>query len=162
MKRLMVYTAKCVTGVVVSFLLARILNYNDFIWCLISIILVLSPDGKDAVPLAVNRMKANVVGAFAGLLMLSLHPPTLIMVTGGVIITIVVCYLTNLENPTRTALAATIIVTLHEGGRHIWDVALERVIAVLAGCVLGMLITYLFHSRFITGPSEISLKQEEA
>jgi uncharacterized membrane protein YgaE (UPF0421/DUF939 family) len=162
MKRLMVYVAKCVTGVVVSFLLARLLHYNDFIWCLISIILVLSPDGKDAVPLAVSRMKANVVGALAGLLMLSLHPATLIMVTGAVIITIVVCYVTNLENPTRTALAAAIIVTLHEGGRHIWDVALERVIAVLAGCLIGILITYVFHSRFITGPSETSLKHEEA
>ena len=161
MKRLVVYIAKCITAVLIAFLLARLLRYNDYIWGLISMILVLSPDGKDALTLAVGRIKANLIGAGAGLIMLLLHPTTVIIVAGAVAITVVVCYFLKLENPTRTALAASIIVTLHESGPHVWDVALERVIAVLGGCILGLAITYVFHSRFITRPAEVPVEHGE-
>jgi len=161
MKRLVVYIAKCITAVLIAFLLARLLHYNDYIWGLISMILVLSPDGTDALTLAAGRIKANLIGAGAGLIMLLLHPTTVIMVAGAVALTVVVCYFLKLENPTRTALAASIIVTLHESGPHIWDVALERVIAVLGGCLLGLVITYIFHSRFMTGPAEVPVEHGE-
>src|SRR3954462_378301 len=108
MKRLIIYILKCVTGVLVAFLLARLLNYTDYIWCLISIILVLSPDGKDALTLATARMKANLIGAASGMIMLLINPATVIMVAGAVVITIIACYLLKLENPTRSALAASI------------------------------------------------------
>ncbi len=160
MKRLITYVIKCVAGVLIAFLLAQLLHYSDYIWCLISIMLVLSPDGSDAPTLAVNRMKANLIGAGAGLVMLLINPATVIMVAGAVVITTIVCYYTKLENSTRTALAASIIVTLHESGKHIWNVALERIIAVIAGCILGIVITYVFHSRFIVGPAEISSQGE--
>jgi uncharacterized membrane protein YgaE (UPF0421/DUF939 family) len=161
MKRLIVYMAKCVTAVLITFFLAELLHYNEYIWCLISMILVLSPDGNDALTLATGRIKANLVGAGAGLIMLVLHPMTVIAVAGAVAITVVACYFVKLENPTRTALAASIIVTLHESGKHIWDVALERVVAVLAGCLLGLLITYIFHSKFITRPAEVPVEHGE-
>ena len=160
MKRLITYVIKCVAGVLIAFLLAQLLHYSDYIWCLISIMLVLSPDGSDAPTLAVNRMKANLIGAGAGLVMLLINPATIIMVAGSVVITIIVCFYTKLENSTRTALAASIIVTLHESGKHIWNVALERIIAVIAGCILGIIITYVFHSRLIAGPAEISSQGE--
>lgn len=159
MKRLLVYMAKCVTAVLVAFLLAQLFHYNDYIWGLISTILVLSPDGTDAFTLATGRIKANLIGAGAGLIMLLLHPLTVVAVAGAIAITVIACYFAKLENPTRTALAASIIVTVHESGKHIWDVALERVIAVLAGCLLGLLITLIFHSRFITRPAEAPVEQ---
>lgn len=161
MKRLLIYIAKCVTGVLIAFLLAKLLHYNDYIWCLISIILVLSPDAKDALPQASNRIKANLAGAAAGLVMLLFHVSPEITVSGAVMITIVVCYFTKLETPTRTALAATIIVTIHESGKYIWDSALERVIAVIAGCVIGIVITFIFHSRFVNSAFESGMKADE-
>jgi uncharacterized membrane protein YgaE (UPF0421/DUF939 family) len=160
MKRLIIYVTKCTVGVFIAFLLAQLLHYSDYIWCLISIMLVLSPDGTDALTLSTNRMKANLIGAAAGLVMLLLHPITVITVAGAAVITIVVCYYTKLENSSRTALAASIIVTLHESGKHIWNVALERIIAVIAGCIIGIIITYAFHSRFITRPAEIPTQGE--
>jgi uncharacterized membrane protein YgaE (UPF0421/DUF939 family) len=160
MKRLIIYILKCVTGVLVAFLLARLLNYTDYIWCLISVILVLSPDGKDALMLATARMKANLIGAASGMIMLLINPATVIMVAGAVVITIIACYFLKLENPTRSALAASIIVTLHESGKHIWNVALERIVAVVAGCILGLLITFAFHSRFIDRPAETAATEE--
>jgi hypothetical protein len=39
-----------------------------------------------------------------------------------------------------------IIVLLHKEGTHLWDSALSRVSAVVTGCLLGLGITYLFHS----------------
>ena len=108
MKRLIVYAAKCVTTILIAFLLAQLLHYNDYIWCLISAILVLSPDGKDALTLAMARLKANFIGAGAGLIMLLLHPMTVIMVAGAAAITVVTCYFAKLENPTRSALAASL------------------------------------------------------
>lgn len=161
MKRLFIYIAKCVAGVLIAFLLAQLFHYNDYIWCLISIILVLSPDAKDALPQASNRIKANLVGAAAGLLLLLFHLSPVLTVTGSVIITVIACFFLNLEVATRSALAATIIVTIHEPSKHVWDAALERVIAVVAGCLLGLIITFLFHSRFITGSPETEAKTNE-
>jgi len=161
-KRLLIYMAKCVAGTLLVFLLAWLLNYKDYIWCLISVMLVLSPEGSDAVPLAMSRIKANLVGAFAGLLLLIVHPPMIIMVGGAVAVTVVLCTLLQLEASARSALAATIIVTLHEAGRHIWDTALERIIAVLAGCLLGLLVTFIFHSRFTSHPVDAPPPQQEA
>lgn len=153
MKRIILYIAKCVTGVLIAFLLAKLLHYNDYIWCLISIILVLSPDAKDAVPQASNRIKANLVGAASGFTLLLFHVSPEITVSGAVIITIIICFSTKLEAATRTALAATIIVTIHENGKSIWDVALERMVAVVAGCIIGILITLIFHSRLFNSTS---------
>jgi len=159
-KRLLVYMGKCVAGAGLVFLLSWWLHYEDYIWCLISVMLVLSPDGTDAVSLAMSRIKANLVGAGARLLMLLVHPLPVLMVAGGIAITVAVCTLLKLEPSTRTALAATIIVTLHEAGRHVWDTALERVLSVLAGCLLGLLITFIFHSRFTNRPAEASAHHE--
>jgi len=159
-KRLLVYMSKCVAGALLVFLLARWLHYEDYIWCLISVMLVLSPDGTDAVSLAMNRIKANLVGAGAGLLMLLVHPLPVIMVAGGIAITVAACTLLKLEPSTRSALAATIIVTLHQAGLHVWDTALERVLSVLAGCLLGLLITFIFHSRFTNRPAEAPVHHE--
>ena len=151
--RLLIYIAKCVTGVVIVYALSWITQYNDKIWCLISVMLVLSPDGNDAVPLAVNRMKANAVGAAIGMLVLCVYNNTdVYAMIAGIALTALACTLLKLEVATRTALAATIIILTHEAGRHIWDTALERLVAVMVGCVLGLVITYIFHSRFLTRP----------
>lgn len=161
MKRILLYIAKCIAGVFIAFLIAKLFHYNDYIWCLISIILVLSPDAEDAIPQATNRIKANLVGAAAGIIMLLFHVTPEITVGGSVIITILICYLTKLETSTRTALAATIIVTIHENGKYVWNVALERVIAVVAGCIIGILITLIFHSLFVNPNPNTDLKTSE-
>jgi hypothetical protein len=39
--------------------------------------------------------------------------------------------------------------------------ALERVLSVLAGCVLGLLITFAFHSRFVSRPAEEPINKDK-
>jgi len=146
-KSLLIYAAKCVTGTLIVFTISSLLHYKDLGWCLISVILVLSPDGKDSVPLAFTRIKANVVGASVGLLCLLISPMNMWILSVALIFTLTLCYFFKLDAGARSALAATVIIMLHEEGKHVWDTALERVIAVLAGCFLGLLITFAFHFK---------------
>jgi len=70
-KTLGVYIAKCVTGVLLSSLLSVFFSqWIDYSWSLISVVLVLSPEGTDSVELALTRIKANLVGAAIGVLLL--------------------------------------------------------------------------------------------
>jgi uncharacterized membrane protein YgaE (UPF0421/DUF939 family) len=144
---LLLYAAKCGTGCLSVFGIAYLIKYNDIGWALISVMLVLSPDGKDSIKLAVTRMKANIVGASVGVLCLLISPSNPWIITLAVVITLSFCYLFKLDAGIRSSLAATVIIMLHQEGKHLWDSALERIIAVLAGCVLGLLITFIFHFR---------------
>jgi uncharacterized membrane protein YgaE (UPF0421/DUF939 family) len=65
----------------------------------------------------------------------------------ALVATLSLCYLFRFDAGARSAMAATIIIMLHEEGRHFWDSALTRVVAVMAGCLLGLIITFLFHAR---------------
>jgi uncharacterized membrane protein YccC len=162
-KRISIYAAKCVTGVLVVSGLSWIIGYADTVWVLISVMLVLSPDGSDAVTLAVTRIKANLIGAGAGFLLIILHPPAqVLMMSIALIITVVLCNLLKLEAATRTALAAAIIVMTHEAGLHPWDTAIGRVLSVVSGCVLGLGITFLFHNKFTQRPVNQVDTQNEA
>src|SRR4051812_3451909 len=93
MKSLLVYIGKCVTGVILVFIISKYSGYKDISWCLISVILVLSPDGKEAIPLAVTRIKANVVGAGTGALCLLIASSNLWIISLAVAITLSLCYL---------------------------------------------------------------------
>lgn len=146
-KSLLVYAAKCVTGTLITFTLSSWLNYANMAWCLISVILVLSPDGKDSVSLAFTRIKANLVGAAVGILCFLISPSNMWTISLALTITLSFCYLLKLDAGARSAMAATIIILLHDEGKHLWDTALARVIAVLAGCFLGIAITFLFHFK---------------
>jgi uncharacterized membrane protein YgaE (UPF0421/DUF939 family) len=145
-KNYLIYATKCVVGTVLVFIFAA--SYKNMGWSLISVLLVLSPEGDDAMPMAVNRIKANFIGAGVGLLCLLLGPMDVWLLCLGLVISLGICYFFQLENGARSSLAATIIVMLHEEGKHLWNTALERVLAVVAGCILGLLITFVFHNVF--------------
>ena len=146
-KSLLIYAGKCVFATLVVFIASSLLNYKDIGWCLISVILVLSPDGKDALSLAFTRIKANLVGAGVGVLSLLISTTNMWILSMAVTVTLSLCYLLKFDTAMKSALAATIIIMLHEEGKHIWDTAIERVIAVVSGCLLGLLITFIFHFK---------------
>lgn len=160
-RSLIIYAAKCVTATLVVFILSSLLHYRDIGWCLISVILVLSPDGKDALPLAFTRIKANLVGASVGLLCLLISTTNMWILSIALTVTLSLCYLLKFDTAVRSALAATIIIMLHEEGKHLWDTAIERVILVVVGCTLGLLITFVFHFKERTGEKK-AVSHEEA
>lgn len=69
-KELAQYVAKCLVGVTLVFGAASCWDYHDITWCLVSVLLVLSPDSRETMPLA--RTKANFVAAGVSGLCLSI------------------------------------------------------------------------------------------
>jgi uncharacterized membrane protein YgaE (UPF0421/DUF939 family) len=149
-KTLLLYIAKCVTGVILVVSLAYLVHFSDYAWCLISVMLVLSPDSKEAMPLAMTRMKANFTGSTASVLCLLVCPPNILTVSTAVALSITLCYAFNIMASSRSALAAVIIVMAHSSGLPVWDIALERIASVIVGCLLGVAITYVFHKKIWT------------
>ncbi|GAB2689149.1 hypothetical protein GCM10027037_09850 [Mucilaginibacter koreensis] len=115
-------------------------------WCLISIVLVLTPDRKDGTQLAINRIKANLIGAAIGLILFFIHPMNLLMMSIGVALAIIICELLKLQAVTRSAAVAVLIILVHEKGKYFWDVALERAAGVVGGCLIAILLTLIFHA----------------
>lgn len=142
----LLYVLKCLIGATAGFLIYR--SFPEVgAWSLISILLVLSPEGKDAINLAEVRIKANLVGAGTGLILFFLHPPAYIMVCLGVVIVLVICELLKLNVAARSALASVIIICIHETGHYFWQVAVERAIGVIGGCLIALVITYMVHYK---------------
>lgn len=54
-KQLLHYIAKCITGTALAFVLFSLFHFPELTWFLVSMMLVLSPDRKDAIPLAVTN-----------------------------------------------------------------------------------------------------------
>jgi uncharacterized membrane protein YgaE (UPF0421/DUF939 family) len=154
-KLIILYIAKVITGVLIVFFIASLIDYKNVSWSLFSVILVLSPEGKDAVRIALDRIKANVIGASIGFFCLFIGPSDMWTISIALAVTIVVCFLLKLDDSARTAMAATVIIMLHQQGAHLWSTAIERVIAVMAGCALGLLITYFFHAIFYAANGKI-------
>lgn len=138
------YFIECLLGTVIGYQL-YLLHPVVGAWCLLSIILVLAPDKKDAMELAINRIKANLIGATIGLLIFYIHPINLLMVTLGIVLTLLCCEFMKVQAASRTAMISVLIVTMHEPGQHLWDVALERAVGVVSGCLIGVFLTYIFH-----------------
>jgi uncharacterized membrane protein YgaE (UPF0421/DUF939 family) len=157
----LIYILKCAAGTIAVFAISSLIHYKNIAWSLISVLLVLSPEAKDSISLAFNRIKANLVGAGIGLLCLFIATPNMWTLSLGIALTISVCYLLKLEAAARSALAATVIIMLHQEGTHLWNTATERVIAVFAGCVLGLIITFLFHLPF-KGKRENNVAETES
>lgn len=126
-----------------------------------SILLVVSPDHKDAVNLAVNRINANIIGAFVGLGLLYFYPITFPMLALGTIITLIACEILKLQHVARSAMIAVLIITSHEQGKHFWDVALERAFGVIVGCLIGVTLTFTFHHIVKTSKQKLKLFRKD-
>jgi uncharacterized membrane protein YgaE (UPF0421/DUF939 family) len=144
-KSLLAYIAKCMAGILLCSLICYFFTWIDYRWSLISVALVLSPEGKDALELTLTRIKANLVGAGTGVVLLLSELPNPYNIAVGAALSLFICDRLNLNAGARSTLAALIIILLHNEGSHVWDSALNRVSAVVIGCLLGLGITYIFH-----------------
>jgi uncharacterized membrane protein YgaE (UPF0421/DUF939 family) len=112
---------------------------------MISVVLVIAPDGTSN-RLAIDRMKANILGSSVGLFLFLIHQPNLFLICVAVILTILIGTFLKLNNALRPALAALIIVMIHEEQQNsTWHIAIERMGCVMFGCVIGLLITIVFN-----------------
>jgi uncharacterized membrane protein YgaE (UPF0421/DUF939 family) len=146
-KTLLVYIGKCASGVLLCFGISLFFEkWIDYPWSLISVVLVMSPEGKDALDLALTRIKANFVGAASGLLIFLTQLPNPWDIMLGAALSLFVCDRLKLNAGARSTLAAMIIILLHGEGPHLWSSALSRVSAVIVGCLIALMVTFIFHS----------------
>jgi uncharacterized membrane protein YgaE (UPF0421/DUF939 family) len=146
-QNLLAYIGKSVSGILLCTVLSHFLGgWIDYPWSLISLMMVLSPEGRDALDLALTRVKANCVGAAVGIPILLLLVPVPWNMVMGAALSLYLCDRLGLNVAARSTLAAVIIVLIQREGAHPWEGAVNRVLAVMTGCFLGWLVTYGFHS----------------
>lgn len=139
----LLYVLKCILGLVICYFFYWLFPQYRFHWSIVSVLLVLSPDDLDSKKLPVSRIKANIIGSMVGLLIFLIHPPNLLMMCIGTVLTIIICSIIKLGAATRPALAALIIVLVQEGSQGSWINAFERMISVILGCLVALAITFL-------------------
>lgn len=141
----LLYLIKCLLGTCICYCLYVLIPQYHLYWSLISVLLVLAPDHNDSIKLPLTRIKANIAGGFVGLLCYFLPMPPLGCLCVGVPLTIFVCYGLGFGNATRSALAALIIVYIQENETGLWRIAMERMAAVVLGCLVALALTLIFH-----------------
>lgn len=138
-----IYTTRCFIGFYIGYLLFLKYPNYEILWTLISIILVISPEGKNSKKLSIERFKSNLVGSVVGLVCLEIHPESNLYISlFGVFLTIMTCYLFKILDMARVALVALIIILVQpHTASSVEATPLLRCLAVTVGCLIGLTIT---------------------
>ena len=158
---LIMYGFKCIVGFLIGYELYLSFPEYELYWTLLSIILVISPEAKDARRLSIERFKSNLIGSGIGLFCYFIHAPNVYMLVSGIILSIATCYFFNLMNVARTAIVALIIVLIHEQTQMSWIGAVERFVSVTTGCFIGLSITIITSAGINYWRKKANLPQEE-
>lgn len=140
--QLIIYIFRCIIGFVIGYEIMMAYPEHDLFWVLLSIILVISPEGKDSRRLTVERVKSNLIGSMVGLCCVFInHEPSLYLIIFGIIITCITCYLLKVMNMARVAIVALLIVLLQP---HLSNIELSPIFrfgTVALGCLIGFSVT---------------------
>lgn len=139
--RVFIYASKCIIGVAIGYLLCIAFPVRQFIWAIISTVLVISPEEHQSNKLALERIWANIIGSLTGLLIFLVYKPNLLSLSVGVVAVIATCSFLKLINSARIALSALVIVTIFQSQQGTWQVALERMVCVIIGCIIAIVVT---------------------
>ncbi|GGK63085.1 aromatic acid exporter family protein [Rufibacter glacialis] len=138
---LVIYALRCTLGFLIGYQLYLALPEYELYWTIISIILVMSPEAKDARKLSIERFKANLIGCCVGLVCFFLPAPQLGVMVLGIILAIGICHFFTLMGVARSAVVAFIIVVIHEQTTLTYWAAVERFFSVTLGCCIGLGVT---------------------
>lgn len=138
---MILYIIRCTIGFLIGYTLYLAFPQFELYWTMISILLVLSPELKDAPRLTVERVKSNLIGSSVGLLCVLLPVPELAMMVLGIAVSIIICHFFNLMSVARTAMVALVIVVIHEQETMSNWAAVERFLCVTLGCMIGYAVS---------------------
>jgi hypothetical protein len=114
-------------------------GYHGYGWALVSAVLVLQPGMDQSYATALVRVVANIIGASVGLLAAYVLGFGVGQVLAAVAIISLICEPLRLDLGLRSACVAAIIVILGSSERaQLVASGLERMVAVIAGCVLAL------------------------
>ena len=157
------YNIKCCAGMALGYILYKTFpQYSgQYLWMLISILLSITHDNSSKV--AYDRMKGNIVGSVVGLFTFLLrNPPNLLTICIGIVATIAACFYLKFISVSRTALVAFTIVVFYEESHRSWEGAVYRGMSVVIGCLIGLIINYVFRRIVIALYGPISSSSERS
>ena len=145
-RQVFIYIVECIIGICICYTMYTYFPQHQFFWSLVSVVLVIAPDGTKSNQLAFDRMKANILGSSIGLLLFLIYHPNLFLICIGVILTIAIGTFLKLNTAMRSSLSSLVIVMIHEEQQNsTWHIAFERMGCVMFGCITGLLITVTFN-----------------
>jgi uncharacterized membrane protein YgaE (UPF0421/DUF939 family) len=112
--QIFIYIVECIIGLCICYALFKYFPQHEFYWSMVSVVLVIAPDGKNSNLLAFDRMKANVLGSSIGLSLFLIHQPNLFLICIGVMLAIIIGTFLKLNSAMRSTLSALVIVMIHE------------------------------------------------
>ena len=145
-----IYTLEFITATLTGYLLYRLFPDYHMIWAMTSIALVLSPKSDKSRLLIYDRIKANLLGVLVGFLVLVIHRPNVLMFCLGAVVLILVSNYLRYLTSIRSSLVALVVVVIPEIDKtgHYYKVALDRIIAVIAGCIIALAVSIVFDLFF--------------
>ena len=139
-----IFSAKAAIAAVIGALGYKLFDLPGAPWvAAVSAVLVTQPSLHSSLQASLMRVAANLVGAFGGAALSIVIGQPLVAMAIGVMLTGLVCYLLKQDDALRPAFVAVIIVTL-TGETTGWLSPLNRVAAVVIGCVCALIIGFLF------------------
>ena len=139
-----IFSAKAAISALVGALCYRFLELPGAPWvAAVSAVLVTQQDLHSSLKASLLRVVANLAGAFGGAASSLVIGSPLAAMAIGVMLTGLVCYYLKQDDMLRLAFVAVILVTLI-GENAKWRTSLDRVVAVVIGCVCALVIGFLF------------------
>lgn len=108
-------------------------------WAIVSAVLVLQPGIEQSISASAIRIAANLIGATTGLAIGWAFGTGVWQVPLAIVLVCFICEFLKLDLGLRTACVSVVIVMLANEGR-VTTTSLERVAAVLAGCVVAVIL----------------------
>lgn len=99
-----IYLIRILIGFSIGYFLYISFPQYSVTWTLISIVLVISPDDKEATQIAIDRTKSNFIGSATGILFYFTNLPEMWSMLFGVITSVAICRLFNVLSVARTAI----------------------------------------------------------
>ncbi|MHA6698126.1 FUSC family protein [Chryseobacterium sp. A301] len=134
-----IYIYRCVLGFTLGYYLMELVPEFDLFWALLSIMLVISPEGKDAPRLTTDRVKANLVGALSGFVVVFLPFELFWKTLIGIVVAALLSNAFKLSSVSRTAIVAVIIIVLEKPDEG-YIASIERFLSVAGGCLIGLFV----------------------
>lgn len=125
----------------------RAIGWPGTVWAIITAILVLHPGLDRSLRASRVRIVATLLGASIGIASGLLLGGSTLALLVGILATILTCYQWRLGRHLRQACLTVPIVQMSQQGTVV-HIGYERVIAVLAGCVVPLLVQYAWQVVF--------------
>jgi uncharacterized membrane protein YgaE (UPF0421/DUF939 family) len=139
-----IFSVKAAIAAVIGALCYKLFDLPGAPWvAAVSAVLVTQPSLHSSLRASLMRVAANLAGAFGGAVLLVIIGQPIVAMALGVMLTGLVCYLLKQDDALRPAFVAVIIVTL-TGETAGWHSPLNRVAAVVIGCVCALVVGFLF------------------